>query len=125
MKLLLDTHVFLWWLADQSKISSDARNLIEDRGNQVFVSMVVLWEISIKRSIGKLVAPFELQNAVQECDFDILPIEIKHIEYSEKLPWLHRDPFDRLMISQAFIEQATILSKDPIIAQYTNNFIVP
>lgn len=58
-------------------------------------------------------------------DFDILPIEIKHMESSEKLPWLHRDPFDRLMISQALIEQATILSKDPILARYSNNVIVP
>jgi PIN domain nuclease of toxin-antitoxin system len=99
MKLLLDTHTFLWWLSDPKLLSVPAAAAaIGDPQNRVLVSVAVLWEIAIKRVIGKLTAPINLQHDVQRLGFDLLPIEVTHVEQTEQLPLHHRDPFDRMLI---------------------------
>ncbi|MGV6807163.1 MAG: type II toxin-antitoxin system VapC family toxin, partial [bacterium] len=102
-RLLLDSHVFLWWLSDES-LSTDAKSLIADERNQVFVSAATVWEISIKRALGKLQAPEDLQRIVEEEGFTPLPISLFHSEQAGKLPPIHRDPFDRMLIAQAQAE---------------------
>lgn len=118
MTLLLDTHTFLWWLSNPASLSLDARVAIEDPANQVLVSTVVLWEIAIKRTIGKLSANLNLETAIQDAGFIDLPISVAHIAATEKLPLHHRDPFDRMLVAQAIVENATLVTRDPLIPQY-------
>jgi len=118
MKLLLDTHVVLWWLDDPLLLSAAAREAIADPGNEVFVSAVVCWEIAIKRAIGKLTAPRDLRGALQSCGFTELSITPAHALATETLPKYHRDPFDRLLVAQALLEQALLVSRDPWVSAY-------
>lgn len=99
MKLLLDTHVVLWWLDDPNQLSDDARDAIAEPANQVFVSSVVAWEIAIKRSIGKPTAPADIASAIVDSGFDELPVRSDHAWAVESLPNHHRDPFDRMLIA--------------------------
>ena len=104
MKLLLDTHVFLWFIMGSALLSADTRALIEDEKNRKFISVASLWEIAIKSSIGKLSlsAPFDQLIAQQLSlnGFELLPIEVSHLAAVTTLPFHHRDPFDRLLIAQ-------------------------
>ena len=118
MKLLLDTHVVLWWLDDPTLLSEDARNAIADLDNDVFVSAAVAWEIAIKRGLGKLTAPPDLELALRACQFSSLSISVTHALATESLPAFHRDPFDRLLVAQALLENLTIVSRDPKLARY-------
>lgn len=119
MKLLLDTHALLWWLADDSQLGRKARELVEDPGNDVLVSMVSLWEISVKTRIGKLEADIaEITNAVQQEGFNLLDIGIAHLLTLAGLPVHHRDAFDHLLIAQAITEDATFISDDRNAARY-------
>ena len=93
-------------------------NQIADVGNQVFVSVVSLWEIAIKRAIGKLHAPIDLQLDVARAGFELFPITVNHIVATERLPRHHRDPFDRMRIAQAMEEQATLVTRDPQFPPY-------
>jgi PIN domain nuclease of toxin-antitoxin system len=110
MKLLLDTHVVLWWLDDPIVLSNSARDAIADFHNEVFVSAAVAWEIAIKRGLGKLAAPTDLQSAIKACQFSPLPITVDHALATEKLPLHHRDPFDRMLVAQALIDNLTVVS---------------
>ena len=111
MRLLLDTHAFLWYVLDDEKLGGAARGAINDSANDVFVSPASYWEIAIKISIGKyeLTTPFEAfwDRAVVSNHFQILPIEIKHAAAVAKLPFHHKDPFDRLLVAQAIVENLT------------------
>ena len=98
--LLLDTHSFLWWLTDPELLSTEASGAIGDPDNRVLVSITSLWEIAIKRVIGKLKAPIDLQNDVVRIGFELLPLSVVHIVSTESLPLFHRDPFDRMLIAQ-------------------------
>lgn len=118
MKLLLDTHVFLWWLSDPKILTPAAASAIGDPQNRVLISVALLWEIAIKRVIGKLTAPLGLPNAISRAGFDLLPIEVSHVEKTEQLPVHHRDPFDRMLVAQAMVEGATLVTRDPRIPQY-------
>ena len=119
MKFLLDTHALLWWLADDSQLGRQARELVEDPGNDVLVSMVSLWEIAAKTRIGKLQAELkEITDAVQQEGFTLLDIGIAHLLTLAELPMHHRDPFDHLLIAQAIAEDATFISEDPTMARY-------
>jgi len=95
MKLLLDTHVVLWWLDDQNLIAEEAVEAISEPENQVLVSAVTAWEIAIKRALGKLTAPHNLEAVIASAGFDQLPITLPHALGIEALPGHHRDPFDR------------------------------
>jgi PIN domain nuclease of toxin-antitoxin system len=118
LKLLLDTQAFLWWMSGSSRLSKGAAEAISDPGNQVLFSVASAWEISIKRSLGKLRAPEDVGSAVEAESFDLLGIELSHIEALGQLEHHHRDPFDRMLIAQAIVERATLVSGDAIFQRY-------
>lgn len=111
-RLLLDTQVFLWWLADHPRLGSGARATIQDPANPVHVSAASGWEIAIKRDVGNLVAPDNLDAAVEKEGFSHLPITFFHAEQAGGLPSQHRDPFDRILIAQAQAEGLVIVTAD-------------
>jgi PIN domain nuclease of toxin-antitoxin system len=117
-RLLLDTHILIWWLRNAAEIGDKSRKLIANRHNQVFVSAVSLWEIQIKRNIGKLTAPDGLLEIVEDEGFIILDITGQHAEQIGNLPDYHRDPFDRMLVAQAQVEGLTILTSDKQINRY-------
>jgi len=118
MRLLLDTHVLLWWLADDHRLSAEHRVLIADASNVVLASAMTIAEIAIKASLGKLEAPDDLLPTLETGGFDELPFESRHADLLRKLPWHHRDPFDRMLIAQAIAEQLTVLTADPHFTAY-------
>ena len=122
MRCLLDTNVFLWATGSPDRLSRRVRAALEDPETEAFVSHASVWEIAIKVSRGRLNLAGELSDflprAMISHRLDGLPIQLRHIRAVADLPWLHRDPFDRLLISQAQIEQMPILSADRAIAQY-------
>ena len=122
MKFLLDTHTLIWFLQDDPKLSSVASQLIENPENEIFVSMVTLWEIAIKVSLGKLVLSTTFDQLFPQHliinNFKILPIEIAHFKQVMLLPFHHGDPFDRLLIAQGMVEQLTIVGQDKIFDTY-------
>jgi len=111
VRLLLDTHALLWWLADEG-LNPPARDAIADPANLVVVSAASAWEISIKKALGKLAAPDDLERQVQTGGFVPLPISIAHGIAAGQLPHHHEDPFDRMLIAQAFAEGLTIVTRD-------------
>jgi len=117
MKLLLDTPVLLWWLDDPLRISEAARDRLADPENEVLVSAVSCWEIAIKRSLGKIQAPDDLREVIEQCGFVELTISILHSLKTETLPLHHRDPFDRMLIAQSLCESATMVSHDRMFEQ--------
>jgi PIN domain nuclease of toxin-antitoxin system len=117
VRLLLDTHALLWWLADV-ELAPRARDEIADPANTVAVSAASAWEISIKKALGKLSAPDDLVQQIQASDFSPLPIEIGHALAAGQLPRHHEDPFDRMLIAQAQTEQLTIVTRDKRFADY-------
>lgn len=121
MRLLLDTHLLLWWLADDPALSERARKLIRNPSNEVHVSAVSAWEIEIKRALGKLFFDGEVGDAVRVEGFVPLPIDFHHTAELGRLPPIHQDPFDRLLISQARFEQLQILTVDKAILKYPVN----
>lgn len=118
MRLLLDTHVLLWALTDDSSLTAAARAAIVDGRNRVVVSAVSAWEITIKRSLGKLRAPADLAEEVAAHRFTPLAVSLEHALAVGALPDLHRDPFDRLLVAQAGVEDLTIVTRDRAIARY-------
>ncbi len=122
MKYLLDTHTLLWAIAEPEKLSKKVLRIVENLDNEIFASVANIWEICIKYSIGKLEFkkdPKEfIRNEILEADFQILDIKLNHIFPLTGLPYHHKDPFDRLLISQAQTENTPILSKDPLLKKY-------
>jgi PIN domain nuclease of toxin-antitoxin system len=116
MKLLLDTHTFLWFIAGSQNLSQSARDLIEDVANENLVSIASVWEIAIKHSIGKLplAAPFAtlIPQQLALNGFDLLPIEVHQLSLVVSLPFHHHDPFDRLLIAQSLAEGIFLVSAD-------------
>ena len=123
MKLLLDTHVLLWFVTNDAQLSRSADRVISDAQNQVFVSPASYWELAIKISIGKypLSVPFKMfiTNAIDGNCFEILPISVEHTEQIVSLPHHHRDPFDRMLIAQAIVEQMAVVSSDKAFDAYS------
>lgn len=122
MKVLLDTHTFLWFLDGSPQLSTTARTLIEDANNEVFLSVGSLWEMAIKVSLGKLSLgqPFETLMPAQLMvnSIELLQITIDHTAKIVTLPFLHRDPFDRLLIAQALVEDIPLIGVDTIFDTY-------
>lgn len=118
-RLLLDTHVWLWWFTGDSRLSGSARDLIAG-APEVRFSAASAWEIAIKASLGKLTLArtFRLGAELQRDGFEALPIELAHAEAVRALPMHHRDPFDRLLIAQAQAESLTIVTADPQFERY-------
>lgn len=117
-RLLLDTHVLLWWLADDPSLGKKAKAAIMDGRNEVYVSAASTWEISIKKSLDKLVAPDDMDTIVEEESFMKLPISLYHGQIAGTLPPHHRDPFDRMLIAQAQAEGLAIATSDGIFSRY-------
>lgn len=118
MTLLLDTHAFLWWLDDPKRLSIGARKAIRDGRNPVYVSAAVVWEIVIKRSLGKLDAPDDLTEVMAANRFLPLPVAVDHALAVRTLPDHHRDPFDRILIAQARYEGFRLVTRDPHVLSY-------
>ena len=122
MRLLLDTHAFLWFLANDRSLSSSALQAIANPQNDVFVSTVSAWEIAIKASSGKLTLtrPFAsiFPHQLAQNNLDLLPIETAHLAGLFTLPSIHRDPFDRLLVAQAIVEGMTLVTADAHLASY-------
>ncbi|MNQ97147.1 PIN domain protein [compost metagenome] len=117
-RLLLDTHAFLWWLSDDPALGAEARQIMSEPRNQVLVSAASIWEISIKQAKGMLEAPADLEVLVEDEGFTKLPISLFHGQQAGKLPEIHRDPFDRMLIAQAQAEGLELITADGIIPQY-------
>ncbi|MFU8798221.1 MAG: type II toxin-antitoxin system VapC family toxin [Gammaproteobacteria bacterium] len=118
MRLLLDTHILLWWLNDHPALSKQTRTLIQHPDNTIIISTVTAWEITIKKSLGKLEAPDNLEEAVRASGFEILPIHFCHALAVGQLPRYHDDPFDRLLIAQATVEHLFLVTQDEQFEQY-------
>lgn len=122
MRLLLDTHVFIWWDSSPEKLSVEARRLCQDGNNTLILSVASVWEMQIKNQLGKLTLnqplPALVQSQQQSNGIEILSVHLGHIYALETLPSHHKDPFDRLLIAQAQAEGLTLLSMDPVLRQY-------
>jgi PIN domain nuclease of toxin-antitoxin system len=116
--LLLDAHAVLWWLADDSGLAPSARAAIGDPTSDVLVSAGTIWEIGIKRALGKVDAPVGLVTVIDQAGFSVLPITGVDAERAAGLPPHHRDPFDRMLVAQAARLGALIVSRDPAFAAY-------
>jgi PIN domain nuclease of toxin-antitoxin system len=118
MNYLLDTHVLLWWLDDNPALSGNARKVISNAANLIFVSAAVIWEIRIKETLGKLEIPKDFQSVLKEQPFDMLDITAEHAHAIGDLPMIHRDPFDRMLVAQTKIEKLTLVTRDSHLRKY-------
>lgn len=127
MNLLLDTHVFIWWTISPNRLSKKASELIANPQNILFMSLVSIWEMQIKAQLGKLSFDLPLADLIERQqevnDLYLLPIELTHIYNLASLPNHHRDPFDRLLMAQALIENINLISIDKVFDQYPVNRI--
>ncbi len=123
MKLLLDTHVLLWWLEDNPALSDLGRALIANRENTVFVSAVSLWEISLKQSLGKLRLTENFDEVLAAQPFEHLPLTAAHAREVRNLPWHHRDPFDRVLVAQARASGLRLLTADERVRAYGESIL--
>ncbi len=122
MRLLLDTHAFLWWIADDERLSARARALIASDDNEIYFSAASGWEIAIKARLNRVRLPDDLERFVPAQlaanAFQVLPVHLRHALRVFHLPSLHTDPFDRMLVAQAAVEGMPILSADPQLAGY-------
>ena len=127
MKLLLDSHVFLWWLEDSALLSARMRSAIAEPRDSISVSAATIWELALKISIGrlKIKAPDaeRIDEYIGACGFTELPVRAAHAAAAARLPRHHNDPFDRLLVAQAQIEGMTLVSADKLIARYQVNVL--
>jgi PIN domain nuclease of toxin-antitoxin system len=123
MKLLLDTHTFIWWANEPEKLSENALAACQDNRNTLILSVVSAWEMQIKMQLGKLKISRPIEELIktqqQANSLQVLPIELTHVMGLSNLPARHKDPFDRLLIAQANIEGATLVSIDPLFSSYS------
>lgn len=122
MNILLDSHTLIWFSQNSPQLSSSAIKILEDRNNLLFLSLVSVWEIQIKVQLGKLNLDISLAEIVKDQtkinDVQILPLKLSHIWTLDTLPYYHKDPFDRLLISQAITEKLIILGVDSVFDSY-------
>jgi PIN domain nuclease of toxin-antitoxin system len=116
--VLLDTHALLWALDASPRLSATARNVIEDTSNLILVSVASAWEIEIKKALGRLEAPGDLEDAIEQAGFIKRLVTFADVRHLAALPPHHRDPFDRMLVAQAIEEGAPLVSSDPQIARY-------
>jgi len=123
MRALLDTHAFLWWITNDPRLSKKVREIISDGENELFLSVASGWEMAIKAGLGRLQLPPNLEHFILEQmalnAIESLPVQMSHALHVYKLPAHHRDPFDRMLIAQAQLQNLPILTVDPQIARYS------
>ena len=120
MRLLLDTHILLWGLSDDRRLNKPTREIIVNPNNEVFVSAASIWEIAIKASLGRIDVEVEdLDAAIADAHFQALPITFSHAVMAGRLPTVHRDPFDRMLVAQAGVEELRIVTHDRIFERYS------
>ncbi|MEU4624269.1 type II toxin-antitoxin system VapC family toxin [Actinoplanes sp. NPDC023801] len=117
MSLLLDTHVVLWWLTDDLTLSAEIKERL-DHEPDVYLSPATIWEVAIKQSLGKLEKPADLPERIRDSGFRHLNITAEHGLVAGRLPLIHRDPFDRMLIAQAKVEHLTLVTRDAHIQKY-------
>ena len=125
MRLLLDTHAFLWWCEDDPKLGVAEREAIRDGANEVFLSAASVWEMAIKQGLGRLQVPEPPSVAAPRMGIVPLPVAFAHAEATVSPPSLHRDPFDRLLVAQARTEGMTLVTHDPLIRAYPGVSFLP
>ena len=122
MRLLLDTHTFIWWLAADNALSATAGSAIAEPANEVYVSAASAWEIATKHRLGKLpkaaLLAADVAGFIAAQDFNELPISVRHAQMAGNLPRLHKDPFDRMLIAQAIVDDMTIVSNETLFGVY-------
>ena len=127
MKLLLDTHTFIWWDSEPVKLSPTVLKLCQDGANIILFSVASIWEMQIKLQLGKLKLKLPLEKLIksqqQVNNIEILPVTLKHVLALESLPAHHKDPFDRLLIAQANVEGTVLVSRDPVFTSYPVNVV--
>lgn len=121
MNLLLDTHVLLWWMADDPELPPAVRSAISSQDNMVHISAATIWEIGIKKELGKLTIPDDWFPAICAEPFGQISISGAHAVEASALPNLHRDPFDRMLVAQARLENLVLVTTDPQIKRYDVN----
>lgn len=123
MKILLDTHIFLWLLFSPEKLADNIKSAYKNQENEIFLSLVSIWEIQLKSQLGKLHLDIDLKTIIKENInsgfIKLLPIKLSHVMAIEDLPFYHKDPFDRLLIAQAIKEDMTIISVDSYFKNYS------
>ena len=121
MEVLLDTHALLWFMNGDEKLSASAREIIHNADNGIYISIASIWEIAIKFSIGKLTLKKGIENLLARVDengFILLEIDTKHIKMVTELPFIHRDPFDRMLVAQAIVENMLVMTADENILKH-------
>lgn len=118
MRLLADTHVFLWWLRNDPALGVNTRELLGSADNEIYLSAVSVWEIGMKKALGKLKAPDRLDQIAADRGFIGLPITLTHADAAGKLEYHHADPFDRMLVAQARLEGLALVTADERIARY-------
>ena len=118
MKYLVDTHIFIWWMKQDKRIKKEIKSILQDPQNYIYLSIATVWEIVVKKKIGKLKVPHDWKVTLKESNFLLLPISLEHVYKLENLPLHHRDPFDRMLVSQAIVENATLITGDNKLWQY-------
>ena len=122
MRLLLDTHALMWTILTPARLSAKARDAIGDAHSRVFVSVINGWEIAVKKSLGKMAVPDDMEARITRAcggaGFELLPIALQHAFEVQFLPWHHKDPFDRLLVAQARVERLTLVSIDRAVRAY-------
>ena len=122
MRVLLDSHAYLWWIGDDPRLSPGAREVIAEGGNEIFFSAASAWELAIKSRLGRLRMPADFERFVADQielnGFSVLPVELSHALRVHGLPPHHKDPFDRMLIAQALVEDMPLVSRDRRLAGY-------
>lgn len=124
MRLLLDTHILLWWLSGDRRLPRAASSWIAGADNTVFVSSVTMWEIRLKVSLGTLQVPDELEATIEASGFESLPLLDHHCRGLARLPWRHRDPFDRMLLAQAQAAGLRLLTADAALGAYGDTVLL-
>lgn len=117
MRLLLDTHVALWWLLDDPALPEDLADVL-DHEPDIYLSVATIWEVAIKQAAGKLDGPTDLPELLRDSGFVLLAVEATHAIAAGRLPLIHRDPFDRLLVAQARSEELRLVTRDPWCHKY-------
>ncbi|HUL80427.1 MAG TPA: type II toxin-antitoxin system VapC family toxin [Vicinamibacteria bacterium] len=125
MRLLLDTHAFLWWCTDDPRLGEIERRAIRNGANEVLLSAASVWEMAIKQALGRLRVPEAPSLAVERLGIGRLAVAFEHAEATASLPPLHCDPFDRLLVAQARVEGLTLVTRDPSIRSYPSVAFLP